>query len=55
MIRVFISVPNGQIMLWEMIQGDKGFIMGNHFVKGFVVGFGLGVVFMLVAAVVCFS
>lgn len=36
-------------------QGDKRFVMSNHFVKGFAVGFGLGVILMVVAVVSYFS
>lgn len=38
-----------------MAQGDKRFVMSNHFVKGFAVGFGLGVILMVVAVVSYFS
>ena len=53
--RTFISAPNGPIMQQGMAQGDKRFVMSNHFVKGFAVGFGLGVILMVVAVVSYFS
>lgn len=45
----------GRVRLLKEIQGDKRFVMSNHFVKGFAVGFGLGVILMVVAVVSYFS